>query len=351
MKKLIILFITFYITIFCNCTIVSVNYDKIPKELISKITLPDTLQNYDSKEEFLTYIFTGIGICQLFKNDIDNLPTNLVDTCIKRALKYKDFDELAWEEDPITCVLNDKCSNDHAGFLGYLNYLLSVYTYYHPSNIYAGLNNKISHKFLKKFKDFEVLETYPNQSFSSDIAVCMNSVEIWYRSANMYNNPFVRNYYSWFNEKYLVDNKYYRNTLNDIENFDSRGSVTASVLYYTYIIYPEKTRHIYDNFLKVSLDTTNSIIGIKEFLYNDTFDFVYFDPTSGIVLQNIGSVASGFTLGYAILCKDKKIAKNLTESKNTFYSLIAMEILPYTSTYLDKAVLFALTNPVTFIRN
>jgi hypothetical protein len=349
MKKAIFFFIFILPAFSCSNSKMDENV-QIPRELINKITSdPSEDPNfvYDSKTEFLTYVFTGIGLCQANMDKGKGYENNdLIEQCISKSLgtEAKLFDSIAWDEDPIK-ALPGESQNHHAGYLGYLNVLLSMYRYISPANKYSGLNDKISIKFMNLLSKKELMQTYPGQIFTPDMAAAVGSVALYFKATNKKGEALANgdqhlvsitaNSYGLYN--YLVDPV-------SLESETIRGSSSAVTAYFLSFLENGRAKSLYDSILVHLSDTVQGVFGIREFLReNQPDELYYYEPTSGVVLRGIGSVASGFTMALARIYGDEETYRELDKSARKAKKIIE-NFVPYTNSesLLEEAVLYAI---------
>ena len=140
---------------------------------------------FDGEWLFGTHVMAGIGFCQLIQQHPETRKEWLasIDHCIRQLLskQVREFDHVAWKADAIESL--DQAGG-HVAYLGYLNFLLSLYREVEPANEFAALNDQITAALVRRYtqSDIGLLETYPGEWYPVDNAAALGSIAIHARA-------------------------------------------------------------------------------------------------------------------------------------------------------------------------
>jgi hypothetical protein len=190
-----------------------------------------------------------------------------------------------------------------------------------------------------------VLHTYPGQVFTPDMAAAISSVALYLKATSQKGEALANG------DQHLASitaNKYglYNYLLDPVslESETIRGSSSAVTAYFLSFLENGRAKNIYDSILVHLSDTIQGVVGIREFMKSYQPDeLYYYEPTSGVVISGIGSVASGFTMALARIFRDEETYRELDKSAKKAKKIIR-NYVPYTDSemLLEEAVLYAI---------
>lgn len=118
-----------------------------------------------------THLMAGIGLCQIVQQHPESKAefTPAIEHCIQSLLspEVRKFDRDAWQADALDSL---ETNQGHAAYLGYVNFLLSLYRQIASSNQFAGLNDHITAVLARRFaaSPTGLIATYPGQWYPVD---------------------------------------------------------------------------------------------------------------------------------------------------------------------------------------
>jgi len=289
---------------------------------------------------FVTYAMAGYGYGQVAMAN-----PKLKDSCLKEmtfcihkllSKEVKEFDSMAWSEDPLES-LDGK--NDHVAYLGYLNLLLSMHRFLDKNSEFSSLNDSITKTLVLRYENCKIglLETYPGVIFPADNAPAIGSIGMYSKATGIDHFPFLNKWFANFQKKYvdkltgltyqwvkvvkLEADSVTLASLNH-KSVDSlqinndkvicslpRGSGTAACIYFLSFADTILTKQLYQS-VKEELAASMGVFGaIKEYpkMYADESG----DIDSGPLIFGLGISATGFIMSGAKIFKDEKFFSQL----------------------------------------
>lgn len=137
---------------------------------------------FDGEWLFGTHLMAGIGLCQMVAQHPEIAPewNPVIDQCIRHLLSppVRAFDRKSWDnEDPLESLDGD---HGHAAYLGYMNFLLSLYREINPTNEFAAINDKLTATLVRRLRNSPtgLIETYPGEIYPVDNSPGIASIAI-----------------------------------------------------------------------------------------------------------------------------------------------------------------------------
>ncbi len=272
---------------------------------------------FDGEWLFGTHVMAGIGFCQLVLQHPETQAewTPSIEHCIRQLLskEVREFDRAAWNVDALESL--DQMTG-HFAYLGYFNFLLSLYRQINPANEFAALNDQITASLARRFEATPtgLLATYPGEWYPVDNAPALASIALNGRVTG-------RNYAALLDkEKEIYRNRYIDpksglliqavNVQGEARNA-GRGSGTALAAFFIHHAYPDLGREMYDG-IRRSLETSLLNFGaIREYAHDESG---ISDIDSGPVIFGFGFSATGFTIGSARAYGDSRLYARLYSS-------------------------------------
>lgn len=287
------------------------------KEGPTRDTFKTGIQRFDGEWLFGTNLMAGIGFCQLVLQHPETRAewTPQIENCIRQLLtkEVQEFDRVAWEEGPIESL--DK-PQGHAAFLGYFNFLLSLYRQIDPVNEFAPLNDQITATLIRRYEASPsgLIATYPNEWYPVDNAPGLASIAITGRATGRDYSAFLKKSEDSFRQ-YYVDAKsgliIQAVNAKGLPSDQPRGSGSALGTFFLYHAFPDLGREIYAG-IQRSLETGLFGFGaIREYPHGESG---VWDIDSGPVIFGFGFSATGFTIGPARAFGDEALYARLFSS-------------------------------------
>jgi hypothetical protein len=272
---------------------------------------------FDGEWLFGTYLMAGIGFCQIVQQHPEDLekwrPT--IEHCISELLspRVRAFDRKAWDRDALESL---EAPNGHAAYLGYLNFLLSLYRQIDPGNRFAGLNDLITETLIRRTEASPngLIETYPGEWYPVDNAPGLASVALQALATGRGRAEFLARQQDLYRRK-LIDPQtglLAQSVRGDGTLRDShRGSGSTLAIFFLSRGCPELASAMFQ--------------GVQNHLATSLFNFGaireyppgargWGDIDSGPVIFGFGFSASGFGLGGARAFRDEKLFSGLYAS-------------------------------------
>lgn len=136
---------------------------------------------FDGEWLFGTYLMGGIGLCQIVQQHPEELAQwqPAIENCIRQLLSpaVREFDRKAWNRGALESLSED---HGHAAYLGYLNFLLSLYRQILPENEFADWNDLITETLVRRTRASPngLIATYPGEWYPVDNCPVLASIVI-----------------------------------------------------------------------------------------------------------------------------------------------------------------------------
>jgi hypothetical protein len=284
---------------------------------------------FNSEWLFGTYLMTGIAFCQIAQAHPHEanrcVPT--IEKCIKTLLsdEVSAFDTRAWKEKPLESLSGD---HGHGAYLGYLNFLLSLYRVIRPDNEFASLNDRISEALARRLQlaPNGLIATYPNEWYPVDNAPAIASIGL-------------------HGHRQYTDAKTGL-LIQAVDGLGSardrpRGSGTALAIFFLSRVYPDLGAELFGALRRNLYTTVLNFGAVRE--YPPGIEGLG-DIDSGPVIFGLGFSASGFSIGAARAFGDVGMFEGLYASATfagvPFRSGKRLEFL--TAGLLGNAILLAM---------
>ena len=266
---------------------------------------------------FGTHLMAGIGFCQMVSEHPElraELEPN-IERCIQQLLskEVREFDRASWRADPLE---NLEKGEGHAAYLGYLNFLLSLYRQLNPSNQFVALNDQLTETLIRRMEQSGngLIATYPGEWYAVDNTPVLASIAITGRLTNRGYSKFLAMEERIFRTQ-IIDRSsglliQALNQQGEALN-SGRGSGSALGIFFLHHAFPELSREIYGA-IKRSLATNFLNYGaIREYPHGMIGPS---DIDSGPILFGYGFSATGFTIGAARIYGDEEMYGRLYSS-------------------------------------
>ncbi len=257
---------------------------------------------FDGEWLFGTHLMAGIAFCQIIQQHPEDLekwrPT--IESSIHQILspEVRAFDQRAWDSDPIDSL---ETPDGHAAYLGYLNFLLSLYRTITPENPFAELNDAITRTLIRRSLESPngLIATYPGEWYPVDNSPGIASVALHGQATGTDHSAFLNSRRSLIRE-HLRD----RNTglLYQAMNADGsprdlpRGSGTALSVFFLSRAYPDLTADLFGAIQKHLAPGLFQFGAIREYPRGLPGRS---DIDSGPIIFGFGFSATGFSIGGA----------------------------------------------------
>lgn len=271
---------------------------------------------FDGEWLFGTQMMAGVGFCQLVLQhpELKDEWDAHIEYCIREILseKVKAFDRAAWNEDALTSL---EQPSGHVAYLGYLNFLLSLYRQIDPVNEFAELNDQITAALIRRFEEAPtgLLATYPGEWYPVDNTPAIGSIAIHGRATGRDYAEFLAKQKKAFAQYIDPETGLLIQAVN--RNGEAmnpgRGSGTALGAFFLHHAYPDLGREMYQG-IKRSLETGLLGFGaIREYAHGVSGSA---DIDSGPIIFGFGFSATGFTIGPARAYGDDRLYARLYSS-------------------------------------
>lgn len=290
---------------------------------------------------FAAYMMAGMGFGQTAMEHPERRSKNikLMDECISRLLSpgVRKFDRDVWLSDPIEDIGSSK---DHAGYLGYLNLLLSLRGFLEPEGEYADLNNRITQHLSNRVAAYrhKLLYTYPREIYPVDNCAVIASISLYDKFTGGSHSGLIEDWVQQF-IKNCLDMKtgliYQSLSSVTLEPADyPRGSGTALGSYFLSFMDRSISLLLYK---AVREELSRSFIGfgmVRE--YPRSIKGKTGDADSGPVVFGIGVTPTLFSIGISRIHQDKEYFSDL-------YGLVYLIGAPHTK---DGKLNFIMAGPL-----
>lgn len=271
---------------------------------------------FDGEWLFGSMLMAGIGLCQVVQAQPEMRDECVVaiEQCIDAILSapVREFDSRSWGNDAIETLEGGR---GHAAYLGYFNFLLGLYREIAPGNRFVALNDRISAALAARLKQSPngLIETYPDEWYAVDNAPGLASLALYDRATGG-DASRLDGFLSAF-RKYCVD----PDSGLLFQAFDSagravdkpRGSGTALAVFFLGHSHPEFAAELY---AAMKRELESELLGfgaIREYPRGSEGSG---DIDSGPIILGFGFSATGFSIGGARLCGDRKLFSRLFAS-------------------------------------
>lgn len=266
---------------------------------------------------FGTYLMSGIGLCQIAQEHPGTLERwrPEIETCIEQILSpaVREFDRRSWQEDPIESLSG---GNGHAAYLGYLNFLLGLYRQLDPANRFASLNNQITATLRSRFSASAngLIPTYPGEWYPVDNTPGLASIGLHARATGQDASVFLARQEALFRSRYvdpatglLIQSANADGSACDV----ARGSGSTLGVFFLSRAFPELSKVIFSGVQRHLVSGVFNFGAIREFASGVPGSR---DIDSGPVVFGFGFSATGFGIGGARACGDRKLFRDLYAS-------------------------------------
>lgn len=266
---------------------------------------------------FGTHLMTGIGLCQVVLQHPGTAKefNPAIEKSIEALLspEVQAFDELSWNGKALETLETDQ---GHAAYLGYLNFLLSLYRQINPANPYAELNDKITATLVRRVTNSPsgLIATYPGEWYPVDNTPVIASIAINQQATGQDHSKFLARQEKIFREKYidpqtglLIQAVGPQGDAVDA----ARGSGSALGVFFLHHAYPQLCREIFDA-IRTNLETDLFSFGaIREYPHGTSGRW---DVDSGPIVFGFGFSATGFTISATKAFQDDRLFARLYSS-------------------------------------
>lgn len=272
---------------------------------------------FDGEWLFGTNLMAGIGLCQLVQAHPEALEKwrPAIENCIRQLLSepVRAFDQKSWNRDALASL----AANDgHAAYLGYFNFLLSLYRQIAPQNEFTALNDAITEALVRRTLASRngLIATYPDEWYPVDNTSGLASIALHSKVTGTDRSEFLRHQVGLFRSRF-VDEK--TGLLIQAVNADGsprdypRGSGSALGIFFLTRFDPQLARELF--------------AGIQHQLVGHVFNFGAVreyprgtsgmgDIDSGPVLFGWSFSATGFSIAGARAFRNEALYSDLYAS-------------------------------------
>ncbi len=266
---------------------------------------------------FGTHLMSGIGLCQMVLQHPETAAefTPAIEKSIEALLspQVRAFDSLSWGGDALETLDTEQ---GHAAYLGYFNFLLSLYRRINPDNPFTSLNDKITTALAERFAKSPsgLIATYPGEWYPVDNAPGIASIALYQQVTGKDYAALLERQEKIYREKY-VDAKTglliqaAGQTGDPID--DARGSGSSLGIFFLHHAYPQLSREIFGA-IRTNLETSLFNFGaIREYPHGETGNW---DIDSGPIIFGFGFSATGFTISATRAFQDDRLFARLYSS-------------------------------------
>lgn len=264
---------------------------------------------------FGTHLMAGIGFCQMVKAHPATAAEwkPAIEQCIRELLsdKVREFDRASWRADALATL---DANEGHAAYLGYLNFLLSLYRGIAPENEFAALNDSITASLIRRIEASPsgLIATYPGEWYPVDNTPVIASIALHGQATGRDYSPLLQRQEARFQKRWIVNGLLIQATNGQGDPTDhERGSGSTLGVFFLHHAYPALSGEIY--------------AGIKRRLETDVFGFGAIreyphgtsgrrDIDSGPVIFGLGFSATGFAISNARAYGDDRLFAKLYSS-------------------------------------
>jgi hypothetical protein len=272
---------------------------------------------FDGEWLFGTHLMAGIGFCQIVLQHPETRAelTPRIEDCIRQLLSehVKEFDRASWSEDPIKSLDQPR---GHAAYLGYMNFLLSLYREVNPSNEFAALNDQITNVLARRLalSPSGLIATYPNEWYPVDNAPVLASIAMNQKTTGHDYSALLTREEQIYRLRYIDPHSglliQAANAQGDPSDY-ARGSGSALGVFFIHHAFPGLGKEIFGG---IKRNLGSGLLGfgaIREYPHGQTGPS---DIDSGPVLFGFGFSATGFTISAARAYSDPSLYARLYSS-------------------------------------
>jgi len=282
---------------------------------------------------FGTYLMGGIGLCQVVQQHPETFTKwqPAIEQSIRQLLSpgVREFDRRAWNADPIESLAG---SDGHLAYLGYINFLLSLYRQIYPTNEFAPLNDAITTTLTRRYAASAsgLVATYPGEWYPVDNTPAIASIALHGKVTGQDYSLLLDREKAVFRQR-LIDPKSHllvQATNAAGEPFDAaRGSGTTLGIFFLSRAWGDVAGELFQGVRQHLVSGVLTFGAIREYPHGEDGRR---DIDSGPVIFGFGFSATGFGLAGARAFRDEKL----------FASLYASAILAGAPTRRDNRVDF-----------
>jgi hypothetical protein len=243
----------------------------------------------------------GFGQMAILYPEMKDHYLSLMNKCIEKILSptVREFDRMSWGEDPIDTIDGP---NDHIGYLGYFNLVLSFNHFLDPGSKYKKLNKKITEKFIKHLekKDTLILYTYPNELYLVDNCTVIASIALYDRATGEDHRELLDRWVKKCRHDYIDPNT---GLLYQTYMPPARGSGNSIGIYFLSFADMELSGELYRALKK---ELAGGLLGFGAVREYSSGVSGYGDIDSGPVVLGYGISATGFTMAGCRIHRDSE---------------------------------------------
>lgn len=272
---------------------------------------------FDGEWLFGTHVMAGIGFCQLVRQHPETKAewSAAIEHCIRQLLskQVREFDHVAWDADAIESL--DQAGG-HVAYLGYLNFLLSLYREIEPANEFTSLNDQITAALIRRYtqSDIGLLETYPGEWYPVDNAAALGSIAVHARATGRDYSALLQREKDLYRTRYIESSSgLLIQAINEkgYPRNQGRGSGTALGIFFIHHAYPDLGKELYRGITQSLESSLFNFGAIREYPHGE--DGIS-DIDSGPIILGFGFSATGFTIGAARAYGDSRLYSRLYSS-------------------------------------
>ncbi len=264
---------------------------------------------------FGTHLMAGIGLCQVVKQHPETAAewNPAIEQCIRDLLseKVRKFDRESWGEDALDSLDSPE---GHAAYLGYFNFLLSLYRGIKPENEFSEINDRITATLIRRIEASPtgLVATYPGEWYPVDNAPVIASIALQGKATGRNYSALLQKQEMRYRRDFVVDGLLLQAIDQAGQASDKeRGSGSSLGIFFLHHAYPELSGEIYAG-IKRRLETSVCGFGaIREYPHHTSGRR---DIDSGPVIFGLGFSATGFTISSARAYRDERLFAKLYSS-------------------------------------
>lgn len=298
--------------------------DRLARTVAAQIEAGLSAADYHTKSElfdgewlFGTYLMAGIGFCQIVQQHPEDLEKwrPSIETCIRQLLSpaVRAFDHKSWQADALETLA---ANQGHAAYLGYLNFLLSLYRQITPANEFAALNDAITEALVRRADASPngLIATYPGEWYPVDNSPGLASIALHGRATGRDYSAFLARREAVFRQRFLDPST---GLLIQAMNSDGtardvpRGSGTTLAVFFLSRGFPALSADLFASVRGNLVSGLFNFGAIREFPRRVEGRG---DIDSGPVVFGFGFSASGFGLAGARAYQDERLFSSLYAS-------------------------------------
>ena len=272
---------------------------------------------FDGEWLFGTHLMAGIGLCQIALQHPETAAewTPAIEQAIRSLLspEVRRFDHAAWGADALETLGSDQ---GHAAYLGYFNFLLSLYRQLKPDNPFIALNDQITVALATRLaaSPSGLIATYPGEWYPVDNAPVIASIALYSEATGRDYGPLLRRTESIYRTKFIDPKSgLLIQAVSSVgEPIDeARGSGSALGIFFLHHAYPKLSGEVF-NGIRGNLESSLfSFGGIRE--YPRAVEGSG-DIDSGPIILGFGFSATGFSIAAAQAFRDERLFGRLYSS-------------------------------------